>query len=197
MTIKDFTKGRKVLLVDIMHNLTHSCTVSSVGRKYVICVDRPHLRFYLRHPEDTYLVEESVYSPDYRLYLSEEDYRNTLELQMLQKRIMGAFQITNIERYTLDQLRRINRIIEEKNSRLEISLIENIADWIIKESVRNTTEGNWITYADEIQRRYGLSDADMVGITYEIMEALEGRPDVLDVIADDTRIDVVVGTESE
>ncbi len=52
---------------------------------------------------------------------------------------------------------------------------QEIAKWIMKESVSSTSEGNWITYYDEIEDRFGVClvlggqlEADIVAALYEV-----------------------------
>ena len=40
---------------------------------------------------------------------------------------------------------------------LEKKEARNIANWIFNETQRNTISGNWITYASEIEDRYGIA----------------------------------------
>ncbi len=62
----------------------------------------------------------------------------------------------------------------------ELTKAQEIAKWIMEESVNNTNEGNWITYYDEIEERFGVKLTPQGQLETDIVNALyEMYPDVI------------------
>lgn len=49
---------------------------------------------------------------------------------------------------------------------------QEIAKWIMEESVNNTSEGNWITYYDEIEEKFGVQLVPQGPLEADIVSAL-------------------------
>lgn len=82
--------------------------ISKIGNKYFYLTGNPS-KFDLR----TLLsVGDSNYP--YRVWLTIEEYKDSLELKELTAKLRSEFQRYSYP-FTLDQLRRINAIIEEEN----------------------------------------------------------------------------------
>ena len=82
-------------------------TLTKIGRKfYIVDYCNREIKFY----KDSFL-EQSIYSPDYKLYFSEQDIEDTLEHNELTQ-YMTTYNSYN--RLTLHQLRLIKAILEAK-----------------------------------------------------------------------------------
>ena len=65
---------------------------------------------------------------------------------------------------------------------MDFVLIEKIVDWMIKEGTAETTEGNWIFYADELYEKFRVSESWLKTFQEEIENAFYEREEVADVI---------------
>ena len=65
---------------------------------------------------------------------------------------------------------------------MDFVLIEKIVDWMIKEGTAETTEGNWIFYADELYKKFRVSESWLKTFQEEIENAFYEHEEVADVI---------------
>lgn len=89
-------------------NTLQAGTVDKVGRKYFTVKELYGARFEiegLRH-------EAGQHSPSYKIWLSIEEYKDTLEHADLLRKISSAFGLSG-KRFTLEQLRAIHQIITQ------------------------------------------------------------------------------------
>ena len=56
-----------------------------------------------------------------------------------------------------------------------------IANWVVRDACENTSNGNWILYADEIMRRFSLSADELGEIKPALEEELALRDEVLEI----------------
>jgi len=83
-------------------------TVSKVGRKYFWLEEMPRTKFEIEN-----LSEVTEYAPDWELYFTKQEILDEQEFNDLVMNIRLKFDRSGRVDLTLDQLRRINAIIEE------------------------------------------------------------------------------------
>lgn len=117
IALSDFKKGQAVFVVKTTARRTaegSTAIVRSVGRKYVT-LDEPWARqFYVNSPADDCLFEKTDFGGAARLYLSEEAFLQREEKIGLIRTIYHTFSFPYSVRLSLDQLRRINEILQEE-----------------------------------------------------------------------------------
>lgn len=120
MTIKNFTVGQTAYILqnDLRqgkHSTVIEAEVVKVGRKYVTVSRKDYrweMRFSARWSDKPYLVEDTdMGSPNY-LFPSRTAVDEYEERQELQDYICTEISWSKIERYTLEQLRNIKKILE-------------------------------------------------------------------------------------
>jgi len=86
-------------------------TVSKVGRKYFEVEALPSVRFHISN-----LVQDTNYSTSYKVYHSREAIEEETELIELRDKMRKTFDHWNGTPLTLDQYRRIDKIVSEGNA---------------------------------------------------------------------------------
>lgn len=116
MQLSDFHAGQTVVLVnfDMRFAVPKVTTVAKVGRKYVTLSGYRGQQFYVQHDTDPYLIERSIYGAPDVLFPSKEAYRLYREGQALRVYLRKVFDWSSAKKLTLDQLRRIKSIVDEK-----------------------------------------------------------------------------------
>lgn len=112
--LSDFKVGQEVVISgDRRFPEGRKTTVIKIGRKYVT-VDGVwrERQFYADNRED-YFVEKIEYGAPSVLYPSEEAYRYAMERARLREKMRRFFDWSNRTKLTLEQLQRIDAIIEE------------------------------------------------------------------------------------
>lgn len=69
--------------------------------------------------------------------------------------------------------------------------IVKASNYIVRESCKNTSNGNWITYADEVASVVGVDECEIVKFNRDIMEEMWKRNEVLDVYFEHGGFDVM------
>lgn len=64
----------------------------------------------------------------------------------------------------------------------QIAIIKQIADWMIKDGTKNTTEGNWIFNIEKITEKFGVTRNWVTAYREEIVDALYEHEAVADVV---------------
>ncbi|MEG1310498.1 MAG: hypothetical protein RR942_06455 [Romboutsia sp.] len=95
-----------------INNWTCECEVISVGRKYIEVKYGNNSTMQFDMTNNYW--EKSIYSPDYVLYENLEEIVEKEKREDLHYKIKRAFEGYREIKYTLDQLIRINNILEEK-----------------------------------------------------------------------------------
>lgn len=121
MKIKDFKPGETAYsLIRVRGRLTEhfikKYTINSVGRKYVKATpEGGHfpVEFYKREENDDFLVENKDWGDYEKLYLSEQAVNDDIERDMLRSWFVKAVGSYNIDNYSLEQLRKVKKILEE------------------------------------------------------------------------------------
>lgn len=122
MKIKDFVPGQQVAVITTLSsNKKHLSVleVKSVGRKYVKVGEGEYTRPYgycLRNEKDEYLTEAKDWGHPELLFPSVKTAEEYLERKELVTHIVNEFRqfLFAEEKYSLDQLRRIKKIMEEE-----------------------------------------------------------------------------------
>lgn len=112
--LSDFKVGQEVVISgDRRFPEGRKTTVIKIGRKYVT-VDGvwSERQFYADGRED-YLVEKITYGSPAALYPSEEAFQNATERARLREKMRRTFDWSSRTKLTLEQLKRIDAIIEE------------------------------------------------------------------------------------
>ncbi len=63
----------------------------------------------------------------------------------------------------------------------ESKVVKQIAEWMVKEGTKNTTEGNWIFHIDEIKKEFNVSKMFVAAYCGEIFDSLYEHESVADV----------------
>lgn len=63
----------------------------------------------------------------------------------------------------------------------ESKVVKQIAEWMVKEGTKNTTEGNWIFHIDEITKEFNVSKMFVAAYCGEIFDSLYEHESVADV----------------
>jgi len=118
MTIKEFHVGQTVFLMDERRGLkdqytTTQATVAKVGRKYVTINDVWGRQFKETHDRRPYLYEHKDAGTPLMLFPSQEAVDTYIEHEELKKWVRYAASWSKIDRYTLEQLREVKRILEQ------------------------------------------------------------------------------------
>lgn len=125
MTIKDFEPGQTVFALEEIRGReveyrTRRRTVRTVGRKYVKVSAEEDKRYvdeyYQRDEADNFLVENKNWGKPQLLFRSEEELTDYIETIMLRAWIKSNTEWSRLERYSLEQLREVKRILEAKGT---------------------------------------------------------------------------------
>lgn len=123
VTTKDFKHGKKAYIVTkkrgrIQEQFVSECYVVSVGRKYVRVTEHEYSKytsdFYNLRGDDDYLSE---YNSERKLFPTEKAALEDVEKEKLKKWFLEATEYRKIELYTVEQLRKVKEILEEKDER--------------------------------------------------------------------------------
>jgi tRNA U34 5-carboxymethylaminomethyl modifying enzyme MnmG/GidA len=120
---KELTVGQRVYLLRVGNNaryykgepiekLIEEVEIAKVGRKYIEIKFDERFSTVKFNKEDLRQVTE--YSADWKLYLSKQDIFNEKESEDLSWKIRQFFDYGASSKLTLEQLRKINDIIEDK-----------------------------------------------------------------------------------
>lgn len=109
MQLSDYKPGQTVYLGN-----GQKAVVEKVGRKYVTLEGSYKRRFYVYQYERECLVEDCEYGSPEKLYPDEEAYQNAVLRQYLEKKLSRQFGWDKIREVTLEKLKLINAILEEK-----------------------------------------------------------------------------------
>lgn len=114
MNIKDFKVGDKVYIVEKIHQkeTIREDEVIKVGNKYVT-VKRDGLRFYLNNETDMFLTINRDWGEKELLFKDEQELKNYMEYKTLKSELYNK--LCRLEKYSLNQLRKIKEIIEYAN----------------------------------------------------------------------------------
>lgn len=121
--LKDFSMGQTAYMLAANRQGQYvdepiECSVIGVGRKYV-SVDYGAWGIQFMVPEYTdsvpYLEEKIEIGHRRRLFLSKEAITEYQELQNLRRQVQEATDYTRLKTYSLDQLRAMNRILNDSN----------------------------------------------------------------------------------
>lgn len=123
VTVKDFFVGAVAYIVMDKGNDNleiSECRVVSVGRRYVkvtgMALAVSTWCFGVSSASDEYLAENIDYGWQRRLFPTKEQATEYIEREDLKKWCDEAFMWPKSKKYTLDQLRRVKAILEEKKS---------------------------------------------------------------------------------
>ena len=124
VSVKDFKPGQIAYILTRKRGRTQEhfvsqCVVVSVGRKYVKTgkqeSDRFTSDFYNVRGDDDYLSETNYYNTGRRLFPTQQAAIEDIEKDMLKDWISKATQHSSMEKYTVQQLREVKEILEEKH----------------------------------------------------------------------------------
>lgn len=110
MTIKDFSPGQTVYILSGKYISERK--VKSVGRKYVKIESNWDERFSETDDSNNFLVSSNTWGAQDRLFASIEDYNDYKEQEELKRKLLCDVHSWT-QKLSLDQLRRINAIINE------------------------------------------------------------------------------------
>lgn len=118
MTIKEFHVGQTVFLMGERRGLktqytTTQATVAKVGRKYVTINDAWGRQFGETSDHRPYLREHKDNGTPLMLFHSQEAVDTYIEHEELKKWVREAADWSKIDRYSLEQLREVKRILEQ------------------------------------------------------------------------------------
>lgn len=118
MTIKEFHVGQTVFLMGERRGLktqytTTQATVAKVGRKYVTINDAWGRQFGETSDHRPYLREHKDNGTPLMLFPSQEAVDTYIEHEELKKWVREAADWSKIDRYSLEQLREVKRILEQ------------------------------------------------------------------------------------
>lgn len=116
MKIKEFHVGQTVFLMGERRGLkdqytTTQTTVAKVGRKYVTINDVWGRQFKETHDHRPYLYEHKDAGTPLMLFPSQEAVDTYIECEELKRWVREAASWEKIDRYTLEQLREVKRIL--------------------------------------------------------------------------------------
>lgn len=117
MDIKSFKVGQTVYILgdgrrEMSKSLATAAEVAKVGTKYVTINDRYETKFKGTSEIRPYLVEHKDYGVPRFLFPSSESVDEYCEREELKRLVMKAAGWDMIDRYSLDQLRAVKRILE-------------------------------------------------------------------------------------
>lgn len=110
MTIKDFSPGQTVYILSKDHVTERK--VNSVGRKYVKIESNWDERFSETDESNNFLVSSNTWGAQDRLFASREDIDDYKEQEELKRKLLRDVHSWT-QKLSLDQLRRIQAIIDE------------------------------------------------------------------------------------
>lgn len=114
LQLSDFKVGQTVIISgDRRYPDGNKVTVSKVGRKYVTVKNNWGERQFYADGREDYLVEKITYGSPAALYPSEEAFQNATERARLREKMRRTFDWSSRTKLTLEQLKRIDAIIEE------------------------------------------------------------------------------------
>ena len=120
MQLSDFKVGQTVVITGgNIRREYEVTTVEKVGRKYVTVSAYWHSKFYVRRPEDCYLLENSIYGSPAILFPSEESYQKKKKKRNLENLIGRAIRQYGVSKLNTDQLYRLKKILEEGGIKLD------------------------------------------------------------------------------
>lgn len=118
MNIKDFKVGQKVIIASRqqrhMEYSISSAEIVKVGRKYVTIDNHWATQFEETGDNRPYLIEHAAYGSTQKLFPSEEDWKEYTEQIELGKWLTATVSKMNVFDYSVYQLRKIKKILEEK-----------------------------------------------------------------------------------
>ena len=119
MTIKDFKVGQiAYIMVDGRTERdkfsTQEIEVVKIGRKYVTVSGNWAMQFKETHESRPYLVEHKEYGAPRLLFPSREAVDDYIEREELKTWVRTAAGWEKIDRYTLNQLRAVKKVLEEE-----------------------------------------------------------------------------------
>ncbi|QUO22941.1 hypothetical protein KFE18_05025 [Clostridiaceae bacterium Marseille-Q4143] len=123
VSVKDFKPGQTAYILTRKRGRTQEhfvsqCIVVSVGRKYVKTAkqesDSITSDFYNLRGDDDYLSETDYYNTGRRLFPTQQAAIEDIEKDMLKDWISKATQHSSMEKYTVQQLREVKKILEAK-----------------------------------------------------------------------------------
>ena len=114
MNIKDFKAGDKVYIVEKIHQneTVREDEVIKVGNKY-ITTKMYKLQFYLNNENDMFLTINRDWGEKELLFKKEQELKDYEEYKTLKRELYDK--LRRLEKYSLDQLRKIKEIIEDAN----------------------------------------------------------------------------------
>ena len=124
VSVKDFKPGQTAYILTRKRGRTQEhfvsqCIVVSVGRKYVKSVKQESSNitsdFYNLRGNDDYLSEVDYCNTGRRLFPTQQAAIEDIEKDMLKDWISKATQHSSMEKYTVQQLREVKEILEEKH----------------------------------------------------------------------------------
>lgn len=124
VSVKDFKPGQTAYILTRKRGRTQEhfvsqCIVVSVGRKYVKTVKQESSNitsdFYNLRGNDDYLSEVDYCNTGRRLFPTQQAAIEDIEKDMLKDWISKATQHSSMEKYTVQQLREVKEILEEKH----------------------------------------------------------------------------------
>lgn len=118
MTVKDFIAGQTVYIVEDgirSRNGLYAAKaeVAKVGRKYVTIRGRLGEKFKETYESRPYLIEQVEYGSPRLLFPSEDAVYEYREREELKEWVRTAADWNRIDRYSLEQLRAVKKILEE------------------------------------------------------------------------------------
>ncbi len=122
VTLKDFSVGTTAYAISDKHgNGNYEMSeyrVTSVGRKYVtvtgMALSVSAFRFGISAASNEYLAEIMDYGWPKKLFPTKKKAEEYIEKENLRKWLDDAFMYPKAKEYSLDQLRRVKAILEEK-----------------------------------------------------------------------------------
>lgn len=123
-SVKDFKPGQTAYILTRKRGRTQEhfvsqCIVVSVGRKYVKTAKQESSSitsdFYNLRGDDDYLSEVDYCNTGRRLFPTQQAAIEDIEKDMLKDWISKATQHSSMEKYTVQQLREVKEILEEKH----------------------------------------------------------------------------------
>lgn len=124
VSAKDFKPGQTAYILTrkrgrMQEHFVSQCVVVSVGRKYVKTAKQESSSitsdFYNLRGDDNYLSEVDYCNTRRRLFPTQQAALEDIESDMLKDWISKATQHSSMEKYTVQQLRAVKEILEEKH----------------------------------------------------------------------------------
>ena len=121
VSVKDFKVGQTAYILTRKRGRTQEhfvsqCIIVSVGRKYVKAAKEENnlstYDFYNLRGDDDYLSEVDYCNTGRRLFPTQQAAIEDIEKDMLKNWISKAVQYSNMEKYTVKQLRKVKEILE-------------------------------------------------------------------------------------